>query len=51
MSLDEEDRRDVGDEWERDAARELSCYAPGCGERAEWRDEDTGDWFCGGHTK
>lgn len=26
------------------------CFAPDCGKPAMWREEGSGEWFCGGHT-
>jgi hypothetical protein len=35
---------------ERAGLRERRCATKGCKAPAMWREDGTGEWFCGGHT-
>jgi hypothetical protein len=48
MRLDEERRRDIGDDWAADVDREEAPVCARCGKRSEWRDTETGELLCDG---
>ena len=53
---DHEDRIDFADEWAADARRAercmyRECESFGCGNEAEWKDDEDGSWWCSEHTR
>ena len=57
MSRDREHAYDVGQEWAEDARKDVDrgggwyCTVPGCRNRSEWRDDETGLGVCEEHAR
>lgn len=57
MSRDPEHAYDVGQKWAEDARKDVDrgsnwyCTVPGCRNRSEWRDEETGLGVCEEHAR